>query len=163
MHKKNWKGETKLMLALASDHVGIELKNKVMEYFDEKGISYRDYGTCDTQRVNYPEYALKAAKAVVDESCEKGILFCGTGIGISIAANKVHGVRCVVCSEPYSALLSRQHNDTNMLALGSRVVGKDLALMIIESWLAGQYEGNRHAVRVEQISQIEQSGELENG
>lgn len=151
------------MLALASDHVGIELKKAIMDFLDEKGIQYTDFGTYDTIRCNYPEYALKAANAVADGICEKGLLFCGTGIGISIAANKVHGIRCVVCSEPYSALLSRQHNDTNMLALGSRVVGKDLARMIVETWLNGAYEGGRHAKRVAQIAQIEQTGGLTAG
>lgn len=146
------------MIALGSDHVGIELKRSIMEYLDEMGIEYKDFGTYDTVRCNYPEYALKAANAVASGECEKGILCCGTGVGISIAANKVKGIRCVVCSEPYSALLSRQHNDTNMLAMGSRVVGKDLALMILKSWLEGEYEGGRHAVRVQQIANIENTG-----
>ena len=144
------------MIALASDHIGLELKTEVMRYLDEKNLPYRDYGTYDPQRANYPEYALAAANAVAAGEAEKGMLFCGSGIGISIAANKVNGIRCVVCSEPYSAALSRQHNDTNMLALGSRVVGKDLALMIVEQWLCNAYEGGRHAVRVEQIAKIEQ-------
>ncbi|MBU9736649.1 ribose 5-phosphate isomerase B [Diplocloster agilis] len=149
------------MIALASDHVGIELKRSIMEYLDEKGYAYVDYGTYDTVRCNYPEYALKAANAVANQECDRGILCCGTGVGISIAANKVKGIRCVVCSDPYSALLSRQHNDSNMLAMGSRVVGKDLALMILECWLNGEYEGGRHAVRVREISQIETTGEIE--
>jgi len=148
------------MIALASDHVGLELKTEVMKYLDEKGLSYKDYGTYDPQRVNYPEYALAAATAVSTGKAEKGMLFCGSGIGISIAANKVRGIRCVVCSEPYSAALSRQHNDTNMLALGSRVVGRDLALMIINQWLSNEYEGGRHAVRVEQIAKIENEGAI---
>lgn len=148
------------MIAMASDHVGIELKTIIMEYLDEKGIAYKDFGTTSTQRTNYPEYALLAANAVAGGECEKGMLFCGTGIGISIAANKVKGIRCVVCSEPYSALLSRQHNNTNMLAMGSRVVGTDLAKMIVDSWLEGEYEGGRHQVRVDQIAEIETCGKL---
>jgi len=148
------------MIALGCDHVGLELKKGIMAYLDEKGLPYRDFGTCDNGRCNYPEYALKAAKAVASGECEKGLLFCGTGIGISLAANKVRGIRCVVCSEPYSALLSRQHNDTNMLALGARVVGLDLAKMIVENWLSGQFEGGRHAVRVKQITSIEETGEI---
>jgi len=143
------------MIALASDHVGIELKAEAIKYLDLLGLTYKDFGAYDTQRANYPEYALVAANAVSTGECERGILFCGTGVGISIAANKVKGIRCVVCSEPYSALMSRQHNDSNMLALGSRVVGKDLAIMIMERWLHGEYEGGRHAVRVEQIARIE--------
>ena len=143
------------MIALGSDHVGIELKKHIMEYLDEAGEIYKDYGTFSTDRVNYTEYGYAAAKAVADGICEKGIVFCGTGVGISIAANKVHGIRCVNCSEPYSSLLSRQHNDTNMLALGARVGGKDLAIMIVREWIGGQYEKGRHAVRVQQITEIE--------
>jgi len=148
------------MIALGSDHVGIELKRVIMQYLDEKGLAYKDFGTFDTERCNYPEYALKAANAVVSGECDKGILCCGTGIGISIAANKVKGIRCVVCSEPYSALLSRQHNNTNMLAMGSRVVGGDLAKMIVEQWLTGVYEGGRHQVRVDQMKEIEETGKI---
>ncbi|MBE6906900.1 MAG: ribose 5-phosphate isomerase B [Ruminococcaceae bacterium] len=149
-----------MMIALGSDHVGIELKRVIMQYLDEKGLAYKDFGTFDTERCNYPEYALKAANAVVSGECDKGILCCGTGIGISIAANKVKGIRCVVCSEPYSALLSRQHNNTNMLAMGSRVVGGDLAKMIVEQWLTGVYEGGRHQVRVDQMKEIEETGKI---
>ncbi len=148
------------MIALGSDHVGIELKRVIMQYLEEKGLAYKDFGTFDTERCNYPEYALKAANAVVSGECDKGILCCGTGIGISIAANKVKGIRCVVCSEPYSALLSRQHNNTNMLAMGSRVVGGDLAKMIVEQWLTGVYEGGRHQVRVDQMKEIEETGKI---
>ncbi len=148
------------MIALGSDHVGIELKRVIMQYLEEKGLAYKDFGTFDTERCNYPEYALKAANAVISGECDKGILCCGTGIGISIAANKVRGIRCVVCSEPYSALLSRQHNNTNMLAMGSRVVGGDLAKMIVGQWLAGVYEGGRHQVRVDQMKEIEETGKI---
>ncbi len=149
------------MIALASDHVGIELKRAIIEHLEEKGLPYRDFGTYDTQRCNYPEYAYKAAAAVAGGECEKGILCCGTGVGISIAANKVKGIRCVCCSDTYSALLSRQHNDTNMLAMGSRVVGRDLALMIVDSWLSGVYEGGRHQIRIDEIREIEETGKLE--
>lgn len=148
------------MIALGSDHVGIELKRVIMQYLDEKGLEYRDFGTYDTERCNYPEYALKAANSVASGECDKGILCCGTGVGISIAANKVKDIRCVCCSEPYSALLSRQHNNTNMLAMGSRVVGSDLAKMIVDNWLAGEYEGGRHQRRVEQIAQIENTEKI---
>ncbi len=146
------------MIALASDHIGIELKEAIIKYLDEQHLEYRDYGTYTTERCNYPEYALKAANAVASGECEKGILCCGTGVGISIAANKVKGIRCVVCSDCYSALLSRQHNNTNMLSMGSRVVGKDLGLMIVKSWLEGEYEGGRHQVRIDEITQIEETG-----
>ena len=149
------------MIALASDHVGIELKKGIMAYLDELGLEYKDYGAYSTERCNYPEFAFKAATAVATGECDRGMLFCGTGVGISIAANKVKGIRCVCCSEPYSALLSRQHNDTNMIAMGSRVVGLDLAKMIIKNWLEGEYEGGRHAVRVQQIANIENHNRLD--
>lgn len=149
-----------MLIALGSDHVGIELKYTVMEYLKAKGIAYKDFGTYTAERCNYPEYAFAAASAVANGECEKGILFCGTGVGIGIAANKVKGIRCVTCSEPYSALLSRQHNDTNMLSIGARVVGKDLALMIVEAWLNGEFEGGRHAARVAQIAEIETKGKI---
>lgn len=148
------------MIALASDHVGLELKLEIMRHLDALGEPYTDFGTNSPERCNYPEYAFRAARAVADGTYEKGLLFCGTGVGISIAANKVKGIRCVNCSEPYSALLSRQHNDTNMLALGARVVGKDLAAMIVDAWLSGKYEGGRHAVRVAEIAEIETTGTL---
>lgn len=143
------------MIALASDHVGRELKIAIMEFLDELNLPYKDFGTYSTERVNYPEYALKAANAVAQGECTKGILFCGTGVGIGIAANKVKGIRCVVCSDCYSAKLSREHNDTNMLALGSRVVGTDLARLIVKNWLEGEFEGGRHQIRIDQIHNIE--------
>jgi len=146
------------MIAIASDHVGIELKKGILEYLDEFGYTYKDFGSYNNERCNYPEYALLAANAISSGKYEKGLLFCGTGVGISIAANKVKNIRCVVCSEPYSALLSRQHNNTNMLSIGARVVGLDLAKMIVKAWLEGEFEGGRHGIRVEQIANIETKG-----
>lgn len=143
------------MIALGSDHVGFELKEKIKVLLDEKGIEYKDYGCFGTERVNYPIYGHKVAKAVASGECEKGILFCGTGVGISLAANKVDGIRAVVCSDPYTAVLSRQHNDSNILSLGARVVGLDLAKMIVEGWLETEFEGGRHQTRVEMIRDIE--------
>ena len=122
----------------------------------EKGIEVKDFGTNSTERTDYPIYGEAVANAVASKEFDKGILICGTGVGISLAANKVNGIRAVVCSEPYSALLSRQHNDTNILAFGARVVGLDLALMIVDTWLSGVYEGGRHARRVQMISDIEE-------
>lgn len=144
-----------MKIAIGCDHVGYELKKKVIDHLTEKGHEVVDFGTNSTERTDYPIYGEKAANAVASGECDRGIVICGTGIGISISANKVKGIRCVVCSEPYSALLSRQHNDTNMLAFGSRVVGGDLALMIVDAWLSGEYEGGRHARRVQMISDIE--------
>jgi len=148
------------MIAVASDHIGVELKKSVMERLDVKKISYKDFGAFSAERCNYPEYALLAATAVTNGECEKGLLFCGSGVGMSIAANKVRGIRCVNCSEPYSAMISRQHNDTNMLALGARVVGVELAIMIVDCWLLAVFEGGRHAARLEQINAIEQKTAL---
>ncbi|OXT05733.1 ribose-5-phosphate isomerase [Thermohydrogenium kirishiense] len=150
-----------MMIALGSDHAGYELKIEIAKYLKEKGIEYIDFGTYGTERVDYPIFALKVANEVASGKCEKGILFCGTGVGISIAANKVKGIRAVVCSEPYSAALSRAHNNTNILALGSRVVGLELAKMIVDQWLNTPYEGGRHQKRIDQISKIERGEQID--
>jgi ribose 5-phosphate isomerase B len=142
------------MIAIGSDHAGFELKEVIKEYLRRKGLEFKDYGTFSKNRADYPEYGEKVAKAVSEGECEKGLLFCGSGVGISIAANKVKGIRAIVCSEPYSAKLSRLHNDTNILALGARVVGVELAKMIIEMWLETPFEGGRHLKRVEMIEKI---------
>lgn len=144
-----------MKIAIGCDHVGFELKGKVIEHLKEKGIEVVDFGTNSTERTDYPIYGKAVGEAVDSGECDKGILICGTGVGISLAANKVKGIRAVVCSEPYSALLSRQHNDTNVLAFGARVVGLDLALMIVDAWLSGVYEGGRHAKRVQMLADIE--------
>lgn len=149
------------MIALASDHVGLELKRVIMELLDARGLKYRDYGTYTAERCDYPVYGSAAAKAVASGECNRGILVCGTGVGISLSANKIHGIRCVVCSEPYSAQLSRLHNNTNMLALGSRVVGQDLARMIVSIWLDTPFEGGRHQRRVEQLGMLEETQNIE--
>lgn len=148
------------MIAIACDHVALPLKREIMAYLTELGYEYKDFGTCTEERCNYPEYGYHAAKAVASGECDRGILICGTGVGIGIAANKVKGIRCVTCSEPYSALLSRQHNNSNMLSFGARVVGLDLAKMIVKTWLEGEYEGGRHQVRLDQIAKIETEGTL---
>lgn len=145
------------MIAIGSDHAAFELKEVIKEYFEEKGVEYEDFGCYSTVRVDYPEFGEKVARAVASGKCEKGLLLCGTGVGISISANKVKGIRAVVCSEPYSAKLSREHNDTNILALGSRVVGTDLAKMIIDIWLETGFEGGRHLKRIEMIEKIADS------
>ena len=144
------------MIALGSDHAGLPLKLEIIKLLDELGLEYTDYGTDSLARCDYPVYGKKAAEAVAKGECERGIIFCGTGIGISIAANKVPGIRCAVCSECYSAVLSREHNDANMLALGARVVGAGLARMIVTQWLEAKFEGGRHADRVALIHKIEE-------
>lgn len=143
------------MIALASDHVGLALKRVVMALLDERGLDYKDFGAYSTERCDYPVYGSAAARAVASGECDRGIVVCGTGVGISLAANKIDGIRCVVCSEPYSAQLSRAHNNTNMLAIGSRVVGEDLALMVVSIWLDTPFEGGRHQRRVDQLSMLE--------
>ena len=147
------------MIVLASDHLGYPLKNRVIEYLKERGIPYEDVGLAEGERGDYPVPAWKAARAVASGEADKGIIFCGTGLGISLAANKVKGIRCVVCSEPYTARMSREHNDCNMLALGARVVGGELAVMIVDTWLNTGFEGGRHQTRLEMIAKIEDGGE----
>jgi len=151
-------GGEAFMIALASDHAGFELKSAIRRYLDERGVAYNDFGTHSQDSCDYPAYGLKAAQAVANGQCERGILVCGTGVGIGIAAGKVRGVRCVNCSEPYSAVLSRRHNDTNMLSLGARVVGQGLAITIVEQWLDATFEGGRHLDRIELIAKYESGG-----
>lgn len=139
------------LIAIGCDHVGFELKTHIIDHLQKQGHSIKDFGTHSTERTDYPIFGKAVANAVAEHECEKGILICGTGVGISIAANKVKGIRAVVCSEPYSALLSRQHNDTNILAFGARVVGRDLAIMIVDAWLSGEFEGGRHRSRIDNI------------
>jgi ribose 5-phosphate isomerase B len=145
------------MIAIASDHAAYSFKEEIKDWLAQRGHEMRDYGAFGLDRVDYCDFGFRAGEAVARGECDRGLLFCGTGVGISISANKVRGIRAVVCSEPYSAKLSRQHNDTNILALGSRVVGIDLAKMIIDIWLNTAFEGGRHGVRVDKISAYEQS------
>jgi ribose 5-phosphate isomerase B len=149
------------MIALGSDHAGRDLKKFIIEHLEARGIACRDYGWLgEPAPVDYPIHGLAAAKAVAGGECEKGIVICGTGIGVSLVANKVPGIRCALCSEPYSALMSREHNDANMLALGARVIGAELAKMIVDTWLQGKFQGGKHAPRVEMIKTIETTGSL---
>ncbi|EAN8365588.1 ribose 5-phosphate isomerase B [Salmonella enterica] len=143
-------------MAFGCDHVGFILKQEIVEHLTQRGIAVIDKGTWSSQRTDYPHYASAVAQAVAAGEVDGGILICGTGVGISITANKVAGIRAVVCSEPYSAQLSRQHNNTNVLAFGSRVVGGELAKMIVDAWLDATFEGGRHQKRVDAIMAIEQ-------
>lgn len=144
-----------MKLAIGNDHVAIELKKAIKQHLEDKGIEVIDVGTDSPERFNYPISGYKVGKMVANGEVDGGVLICGTGVGISLAANKVHGVRACVCSEPYSAQLSKQHNNTNIIAFGARVVGVELAKMIVDAWLNARYEGDRHQVRVEMISEIE--------
>ena len=143
------------MIALGSDHGGYALKQHVKSYLTEKGIPYRDFGCDSTDSCDYPDFGSAAARAVADGTCEKGIVICTTGIGISIAANKVKGVRCALCSDPLSAEMTRRHNDANMLAMGAGMVGPNLALRMVEVFLATEFEGGRHQRRVDKITALE--------
>ncbi len=147
-------------IAIGSDHIGYPLKEEIKRYLDELGYAYQDFGAYSSERTDYPLFARGVTAAISSSQADLGILICGTGVGMSIAANKVKGIRAVVCSEPYSAMLSRRHNNTNVLALGARVVGLELARMIVKSWLEAEFEGGRHANRVEMISQIESERSL---
>jgi ribose 5-phosphate isomerase B len=144
------------MIAIGSDHAAFALKEEIKTYLIEKGHEVQDFGAFGLERVDYCDFGFKVGEAVARGECEKGVLFCGSGVGISISANKVKGIRAVVCSEPYSAKLSREHNDTNILALGARVVGIGLAKTIVDAWLETKFEGGRHAVRVDKITRYEQ-------
>lgn len=144
-----------MKIAIGSDHAAFEMKNEIKEYLVSKGYEVKDLGTYSNERVDYCDYGFAVGEAVAKGECEKGIAICGTGIGISISANKVKGVRCCVCSEPYSAKLSRLHNDSNVLAFGARVIGIELAKMIVDEWLAAQFEGGRHATRVNKITEYD--------
>jgi ribose 5-phosphate isomerase B len=144
------------MIAIGSDHGGYGLKVEIMRHLDEKGIKYKDLGTCDSNTsVDYPDYGLAVAEAVKNGECDKGIIICGTGIGISIAANKVPGIRAAVCTDSYMARMSREHNDANILALGERVLGKGSAVEILDAWLLAEFLGGRHQTRVDKIAAIE--------
>lgn len=143
------------MIAIGCDHGGFALKQEVMRHLDELGLAYKDFGTYSEESCDYPIYGEKVGRAVADGEADLGIAICGTGVGISLAANKVKGIRACVCSEPYTAKLSRMHNNSNVLAFGARVVGDELAKMIVKEWLDAEFEGGRHQRRVDMIMEIE--------
>ncbi len=144
-------------IAVGADHGGYELKTIIVEHLRQAGYAVRDFGTHGPESVDYPDYAFQVARAVAAGECELGILICGTGIGMSIAANKIVGVRAAVCGDTYSARMSRLHNNANILCLGGRVLGPGLALDIVDVWLSTEFEGGRHSRRVEKIQQMESS------
>ena len=143
-------------IAIGNDHAAVELKDHIKKYLEEKGHSVIDLGDNGTARLDYPVYAKKVADAVVTGQSDLGVLICGTGIGMSLAANKVPGIRAAVCSEPYSARLTRQHNNANIIAFGARVVGPAMAEMIVDEFLNAEFEGGRHQRRIDMITAIEQ-------
>ncbi len=146
-----------MRIALACDHGGFRLKEVIKKYLESKGIEFIDYGTFNEDSVDYPDFALKAAKGIVNGEADRGIFICGTGIGISIAANKVPGIRAALCYNLFAAEMSRRHNDANVLALGGRVIGDELAKAIVDTWLKTPFEGGRHERRIKKIEEIENS------
>ena len=144
-----------MKIAIGNDHVAVGLKNHIKKYLEDKGHTLVDFGAYTDERCDYPIYGKKVALAVASGECECGILICGTGVGISLAANKVKGIRAAVCSEPYTARLTKKHNNANIIAFGARVVGEEMAEMIVDEYLSATYEGGRHQRRIDMISEIE--------
>ena len=149
----DWRFDMKI--GIGNDHSAVEMKNEVVEFLQSLGHEVVNYGTDSTASCNYPEFGEKVANAVVAKEVDLGILICGTGVGISLAANKVKGVRAALCSEPYTAKMSREHNNANILAFGARVIGIEMAKMIIDVWFEAEFLGGRHEERVNMIMEIE--------
>ncbi|MBR6220147.1 MAG: ribose 5-phosphate isomerase B [Clostridia bacterium] len=150
-----------MKVAIGNDHGGVELKNHLMDYLKKNGHEVVNVGTDESASTDYPIYAERVAKRVLSGECERGILICGTGIGISISANKIHGVRCALCSEPVSAALARQHNDANIVAMGARTIGPVMAEAIVRTFLTEGFDGGRHALRVDKIMKLDRDGTLD--
>ncbi len=148
-----------MKIAIGNDHVAVEMKNHITKYLQDKGYEVVNFGTDSVDRCDYPVYGKKVAEAVASGEYERGILICGTGIGMSLVANKVKGIRAAVCSEAYSARLTRQHNNSNIIAFGANVVGEATAKMIVDEFLNTEYEGGRHQNRIDMITAIE-NGEM---
>lgn len=143
------------MIAIGCDHGGFELKQVIIDYFKAQNIDFEDFGCFNTASVDYPDIAKPVCESVTSGKCERGILVCGTGIGMSIAANKIKGIRAAMCSDVYSAQMTTRHNNSNILTLGGRVVGPDLAVLIVKTWLEAEFEGGRHQNRIDKISALE--------
>lgn len=145
-----------MKLAIGCDHVGIQMKKAIIEHLQAQGHEMVDVGTYTSESCDYPLYGYKVAKLVQEKQVDYGILICGTGVGISLAANKVKGIRAVVCSESYSAALAKMHNNANIVAMGARVIGEATALQIVDAFLNAQFEGGRHQRRVDKVMALEQ-------
>lgn len=145
------------MIAIGADHGGYEMKEQIKDYLSKKGIEVKDFGTYSNESVDYPDYAVCVCKSIQNKESELGILICGTGEGIGIAANKHKGIRCAICSETFSAKMARVHNDANVIAFGARVIGIETAKEIVDAFLDNEFEGDRHIRRVNKITAIEQS------
>lgn len=145
----------RLKIAIASDHGGFQYKEKIIELLQSQNIEYIDFGPADETSVDYPDYAKPVADSVVNGECDRGILICGTGIGMSIAANKVPGIRCALVHDVFTAQVTREHNNSNILAMGQRVIGEGLMLLIVKTWLNAEFEGGRHQKRIDKIAALE--------
>lgn len=143
-----------MKIAMGSDHAGFDLRRRIRDVLQEQGHEVVDLGTDSPESTDYPIYGARVGHMVADGECERGIVICGSGVGISIAASRIKGIRCVLCSEPYTARMSRRHNNANVLALGANVVAAELALMIVQEWLSEQFEGGRHERRVGLLDDI---------
>ena len=148
-----------MKIGIGNDHSAVEMKNEIKEYLESKGHEVVNFGTDLTESCNYPEYGEAVGRAVASGKVDCGVLICGTGIGISLAANKVKGVRAAVCSEPCSARLTKQHNNANIIAFGARIVGIEVAKAIVDAWLDTEFEGGRHQTRVDMLMAIENKQE----
>lgn len=146
-----------MKLAIGNDHVAVEMKNEIMAYLESKGVEVVNVGIDTPERFNYPVSGYKVAKLVASGEVDGGVLICGTGVGISLAANKVHGIRACVCSEPYTARLAKEHNNANIIAFGARVIGVEMAKMIVDEWMNARFQGGRHSERVAMIMEIEET------
>ena len=144
-----------MKIAVAADHGGFKLKNKIKDYLQSNGFEVSDFGTNSSDSCDYPDFALPAAEAVASDKCDRGIIVCTTGIGVSMVANKVPGVRCALCHDAFGAEMTRRHNDANVLALGAAAVEEGTALQIVDIFIATEFEGGRHKLRVDKISAVE--------
>lgn len=148
------------MIAIGCDHGGLDIKNAIVAYFEEKGVGYKDFGTYTADSVDYPEYAYKVATAVASGECEKGIICCGTGIGVAIVANKVKGIRAATVTNEFCAEMTRRHNDSNIVTMGGRVIDEATAVRLADIFINTPFDGDRHTKRVNMITQIE-NGEFD--
>ena len=152
-----------MKIAIGNDHVAIEMKKDIMAHLNEKGYAVTDFGFLEGEAADYPAYGEKVARLVANGTFDLGVLLCGTGAGMAIVANKIPGVRAVVCSEPCTARLAREHNDANILCFGARVIGTEMAKTIMDAWLGARFQGGRHRKRVEMIKALEDRGNLRGG
>ena len=143
------------MIAIGADHGGFELKNKIVKWLEDNGYDVKDFGIHENKSVDYPDIAEVVCKSITSGECDRGILVCGTGIGISIAANKIKGIRAAVCGDIYSAAMTKRHNNANVITLGGRVVGEDVGIEIVKAWLTNEFEGGRHQNRIDKITNLE--------